>query len=82
VAGGLIHVRVVATGRSPTTLRMRAWAPGSAEPSTWSYGASDAAPALQAAGAVGLRAYLGASSTNAPVVASFDHLRAVAAAAP
>ncbi len=63
-----IRLRVQVSGTDPTTIRMKAWADGQSEPSAWQYQASDAAPALQQGGAVGVRAYLSKSASNAPVV--------------
>jgi hypothetical protein len=71
-AGQRLQVRFVATGTSPTVLRAKVWATGTAEPSTWQVSASDSTAALQVAGAVGLANYLAGSSTNAPVVSSFQ----------
>jgi hypothetical protein len=47
-------------------VRIRAWADGQPEPPTWDFTATDATPALQAAGGVDLRAYLSSRATNAP----------------
>ncbi len=76
VAGGFIRVRAQLTGTNPTTIRVRAWADGSTEPSTWTYTATNSAAGLQAPGGVGLQAYLSSSTTNAPVLVSVDDLRA------
>jgi uncharacterized delta-60 repeat protein len=74
VANGLVHVRVQVTGVAPTTIRMKAWQDGQAEPADWQYVATDGAGDIQAAGAVGLHAYLDWAATNAPLTASFDDL--------
>jgi hypothetical protein len=55
------------------------WLDGTAEPGTWLLQATDTTAALQAAGSVGVWAYLSASSTNAPVTLSVDDLVAVPA---
>jgi PKD repeat protein len=67
-----LNVRVQATGTSPTTLRAKVWKVGTAEPSAWTASVTDSTASLQGAGAVGVKAYLSGSATNAPVVASFD----------
>jgi hypothetical protein len=74
VAGGVLRLRAQALGSNPTTIRLRAWADGQPEPTSWQFSASDATPALQSAGAVGVVGYLAASSTNAPVRVRFDDL--------
>jgi hypothetical protein len=71
---GWIRLRARITGASPTTLQIRAWADGAAEPTAWAYTQTDSTPSLQVAGSVGLRAYLSAKLTNAPVVLRFDDL--------
>jgi hypothetical protein len=77
--GGLVHsagisvrVRARVTGVNPTTLLMRAWADGQAEPSSWTYQTSDSTAALQSSGSLGLRAYLSRNATNAPLSVRFD----------
>lgn len=72
-AGQQLQLRVQATGTSPTTLRAKAWRTGTAEPGSWQLSTTDnTVAALQAAGNVGLLAYLSGSATNAPVNALFD----------
>ena len=73
--GGFIRLRAQVEGASPTTIRIRAWADGAAEPATWQYTATNSAASLQVAGAVGVRSYLSSSTTNAPVLFSFDDFR-------
>ena len=80
--GSFIWLRAQVSGTSPTTLRIRAWADGTSEPSTWQYTATNNAAALQAAGGVGLRAYLSGGTTNAPVLYSFDDFRATGIGGP
>ena len=70
------------SGASPTTLRLRAWADGSAEPATWQYTATNAAAGLQTAGAVGLRAYTGSSVSNGPITLTFDDFRVTGIGGP
>jgi hypothetical protein len=73
--GSVIHLRFQVVGANPTTLRLKAWAAGDPEPSTWLITVTDATAALQKAGSVGLRAALASTSTNAPVVFRFDNWR-------
>jgi CSLREA domain-containing protein len=75
-ANTFIWVRTQVSGTNPTTIRIRAWADGSPEPTTWTYTGTNSAASLQAAGGVGLRVYLGGATTNAPVLFRFDDLRA------
>ncbi|NTW42550.1 MAG: PKD domain-containing protein, partial [Cellulomonadaceae bacterium] len=76
-AGNQIQVRLQVTGTSPTTVRAKAWAAGTAEPATWQVTATDSTAALQTAGGIGLSSYLSASATNAPMTVTFDDLTAV-----
>ena len=77
-AGQPIWVRTRVTGANPTTIRVKAWADGSLQPATWNYTTTNSAAALQSAGFIGFRSYIGAA-TNAPVMVGFDELRAVVA---
>jgi len=70
-----IWLRMQVSGADPTTIRMKAWVDGHAEPSSWQYNVTDATAGLQTSGAVGLRAYLSSTANNMPVVFSFDDLR-------
>jgi PKD repeat protein len=74
-----IWLRAQVTGASPTTIRVKAWADGQQEPAAWQFTATSSQAAVQSAGAVGLRAYLGGAATTAPVVVSFDDYSVVAA---
>ena len=69
---GWIRFRAQVTGANPTTIRVKAWPDGSAEPTAWNYTATNTAAALQASGSLGLRVYLNTSVTNAPVTFGFD----------
>ena len=80
--GNSIWLRAQFSGSSPTTIRMRAWADGSAEPGTWQYTATNSAAALQSAGALGLRGYLAGATSNAPVILTFDDFRATSIGGP
>jgi PKD repeat protein len=69
-----LWVRAEFEGTIPTTIRSRVWAMGQPEPTTWQFTATDSTAALQTAGGVGLRTYLGSNATNAPLVVGFDDL--------
>jgi len=71
-ANNYIWIRAQLTGSGPTTIRVKAWADGQAEPATWQFSATENTAALQGAGSVGLRAYLGGSVSNAPLTFRFD----------
>jgi PKD repeat protein len=70
-AGTAITVRTQVFGTSPTTIRAKAWVAGQAEPAAWQVSATDATAAMQAAGSVGLQAYVSGSVTNAPIQIRF-----------
>jgi len=77
-ADAFIWVRASVTGTDPTTVRVKAWADGSNQPALWLFEATDSTPALQAAGSVGLHAYLGSASYSVPLLFSFDDYVVVA----
>lgn len=70
--GSFIWIRAQVTGSNPTTIRVKAWADGMAEPANWQFSATTSAASVQTSGAVGLRAYMGSQVTNAPLVVTFD----------
>jgi PKD repeat protein len=72
-ANGFIWVRAQLSGSSPTTIRVKAWADGQAEPAGWHFTATNSTAVVQTAGGVGLRAYI--SSTNVPITFGFDDFR-------
>ncbi|WP_374948018.1 PKD domain-containing protein [Agreia sp.] len=76
VAGTEYVIRTEVEGSGSTTIRAKAWAKSQAEPTNWQATLNDTTAALQAAGTVGLMSYLSGSSTNVPLVASFDDLSA------
>ena len=78
-AGARIHIRVQATGTTPTTIRVRVWADGQPEPTAWHFTANDSAAALQKAGALGMLAHVTSGSSTAPLIVSFDDLLATTA---
>jgi hypothetical protein len=65
-------MRVLVTGTSPTTVQAKVWPTGTTEPATWQAAATDSTAGLQAAGSVGVQAYLSGSAT-ATLVTRFDN---------
>ncbi|MBL0886154.1 LamG-like jellyroll fold domain-containing protein [Myceligenerans indicum] len=57
-------IRVQVTGTSPATVRARAWAEGTTEPTTWEVVSTDSTAALQSAGSVGITLYTGGSTDS------------------
>ncbi|WP_157430517.1 LamG-like jellyroll fold domain-containing protein [Actinomadura macra] len=74
--GKRLHVRLQVTGTSPTTLKAKVWADGTAEPA-WQLTGTDSTAGLQSAGSLGVWTYLAGNTTNAPIVVSMDDLLAV-----
>ena len=74
--GDRLWVRTRATGVSPTTVGVKVWEVGTAEPAAWQVEVTDATPALQTTGGIGLVAYLGANAQPTPVVVTLDDLTA------
>ncbi len=78
-AADTLEVRAQATGTGPTTLRVKVWKKGSAEPAAWQVVVTDSTAGLQAPGSIGLFPFLNSSATNAPIQARYDDLRAAIA---
>ena len=76
--GALINVHGQMVGNGSTAFYMNAWASGQSEPSGWQYTGGDSTAALQSAGSVGLRAYLGSNVSTPPVTFSFDGYSVIA----
>lgn len=72
--GETLRLRLVAEGAGSTALSAKVWRVGDPEPQNWHVSASDSTAELQGPGGIGVRTYLSGSTTNAPVVASFDNL--------
>jgi glucose/arabinose dehydrogenase len=70
--GTEIWLRAQVSGTNPTTIKVKAWLDGQAEPVNWQFSATSNAAALQTAGSVGLRTYAGSQVTNTPLVVTFD----------
>ncbi|PWW21405.1 PKD repeat protein [Geodermatophilus normandii] len=62
-AGTALTVRFETSGGAPTTLRLKVWPAGTAEPAAWSLTRTDATASLQRPGAVSLDTYVSASAT-------------------
>jgi PKD repeat protein len=79
VAGATLDVRVrtVSTGAS-TTLQVKAWPHGQAEPADWYVTATDSDPGLQGTGQFSITSYVSGTATNSPIGIGFDHLSVVA----
>ena len=72
--GTRLRVRLQVTGTSPTTLRMKVWPEGSAEPAAWTVSATDSTDGLQVAGAVGVTPYISGAETVLPVAVQLSDL--------
>jgi hypothetical protein len=83
LVGGLTYsaattyrMRVVVTGSNPTTIMVKIWNASASQPTAFNVVRTDAAAAIQGAGSIGLATALSATSTNAPVLFTFDNLSA------
>jgi PKD repeat protein len=76
-----LRVRLQVFGTSPTTIRAKVWATGTAEPAAWQLSRTDATVALQQAGSIGLAVYLSGSATT-PMTVAFDDLSATPVTEP
>lgn len=74
--GDRLRVRVQAVGASPTTVRVKVWRVGSAEPAAWQVSVTDATTGLQAPGGVGLTTYLSSGASPSTAAVSVDDLSA------
>ena len=73
VAGDTLKVRLQVIGNGTTALKVKLWSTGG-EPTAATLSTSDTTAGLQAAGSVGVSTYVSGSSTNLPIVYSFDNL--------
>lgn len=71
-AGSYIWFRAQVVGSGTTTIRVKAWTQGQAEPGSWQLTVTDTESALQVAGNVGFRLYMSSSVTDAPIQVGFD----------
>jgi parallel beta-helix repeat protein len=74
---GYLWVRLRVTGGSPTTLSMKVWKDGAAQPASWQTTGADSTSALQTSGTLGFRTYLSSGATG-PVTYAFDDLTVTA----
>jgi PKD repeat protein len=70
-AGSYIWFRAQVFGTGTTTIRVKAWVAGQAEPA-WQLSVADTQAALQGAGNLGFRLYMAATVTNSPIQVAFD----------
>lgn len=73
-ANDVLRMRFKVTGTGTTTLTGKAWKVGTNEPGSWQVSTTDSQAQLQAAGAVGVKAYVSGSATNAPLTVTLDNL--------
>ncbi|GAA4359798.1 PKD domain-containing protein [Angustibacter luteus] len=71
-----LRIRLQVFGTTPTTVRAKIWPVGGTEPTAWTASATDSSATLQAAGSVGLNAYLSGTSTNVPENVIVDNFAA------
>ena len=71
VPGTPLRVRLNVTGTGTTQLDARIWAASAAEPTTWNLQRTDTTASLQAAGGIGVMAYLSGSATTVPLSVNF-----------
>ncbi|MBE7190348.1 MAG: hypothetical protein INR67_18815, partial [Jatrophihabitans endophyticus] len=57
-SNGRVHVELVVTGTSTTTVEAKVWADGTSKPSDWTVSGQTSVAALQHAGSVGVASYL------------------------
>jgi mannosyltransferase len=72
-----VHAQVV--GAYPSQLRLKAWPTAQTEPNEWTIDLADETPELQAAGMVGLQAFVSTRAENTPVTIDFAATRVSAA---
>ena len=80
-AGAQLQVRAQATGTSPTTLRLKVWPVGAAEPTAWALTVQDSSASMQGPGYAGVSPFLSPNTTNAPIQVRYDNLRLATASA-
>ena len=78
VAGEQVSLRFKVVGSSSVSLQSKVWKSSTTEPTAWQTTATDATAPLTTAGTLQLIAYMSGSSTNAPVVVSYDNLKVFA----
>ena len=73
-AGSVLDLRLQTVGSGTTTVQARAWVDATTQPGVWQVSATDTTAAMQGAGSVGLRTYLGGAVSNGPLAITFDDL--------
>jgi PKD repeat protein len=73
-AGAVVLIRLDVSGSGTSALKAKAWLAGSAEPADWQASVTDTTAALQAAGGVGVAAFLSGTATSAPVTVRVDDM--------
>jgi PKD repeat protein len=79
-AGDVVTLRFQVSGTSSVALNAKVWKTGTTEPTAFQSTATDSSAPLTTAGSIALYPYLSGSSTNSPVVATFDNMTVVAVA--
>lgn len=70
-----LRVKFRVRGAYPTKLRVRIWADSAPEPKQWQLKLKDNTAALQQSGSIGLAADSASTTTNRPLLISFDDLQ-------
>jgi hypothetical protein len=73
-----LSLLVQVVGDTPTTIRLKMWAPSRSEPADWQWSRTDDEAVLRDAGAVALRAELTGTALGGPVTFTFDDLHVTA----
>jgi hypothetical protein len=72
--GRYFWIKAQAQGINPTTLRMKVWQRGTAEPPNWDLVVTDSATTLQVSAPMALFSSVSSATTNLPVTFSWDDL--------
>jgi parallel beta-helix repeat protein len=72
--GTYVAARVKISGSDPTVIKAKIWWARDSQPAAWTIVARDSSTALSGSGAAALRFAVSGSSSEVPVVYSFDHL--------
>lgn len=70
--GSTLMVRMQAIGAAPSSLKLKVWRKGTAEPVGWQVNTTDSTATLQSPGSVGLFMYLSGSTSNGPTTLDVD----------
>ncbi len=73
-ANDQLLVRTQVQGVSPTTVRVKVWKAGTAEPTDWRAAVTDSSASLQVGGGIGVSVYHGGTTGNPAVAFSWDDL--------